>query len=69
MGGGELLLLEEQLPLRWKDRVLIEGAPCLGLCKDKVWGKAPYVKVDDEIISAASIPKVIEKIAEKLGEK
>lgn len=69
MGGGELLLLEEHIPLRWKGRVAIEGAPCLGLCKDKIYGKAPYVKVDDEVLSAATLPAVIAKIAEKLGEQ
>jgi NADH:ubiquinone oxidoreductase subunit E len=68
MGGSELLLLEEQIPVRWKGRVEVEGSPCLGLCKDKKVGKAPYAKIDDEVVQAATIPVLLEKIAAKLGE-
>jgi NADH:ubiquinone oxidoreductase subunit E len=67
MGGSELLLLEEHIPVRWKNRVEIEGSPCLGLCKDRAFGKAPYAKIGDEIVQAATIPLLLEKIAEKLG--
>lgn len=66
MGGSELLLLEEHIPVRWKDRVEIEGAPCLGLCKDRVVGKAPYAMIDGEVVQAATVPTLLEKIAAKL---
>ena len=69
MGGGELLLLEEHIPLRWKGKILVEGSPCLGFCKDKVYGKAPYDKKNEKILRAATITAVIDKIAEKLGEQ
>lgn len=68
MGGSELLLLEDQLPIRWKDRVTVEGSPCLGFCRDKAIGKAPYATVDGEVLSGATVPSVVEKIAERLGE-
>jgi len=68
MGGSELLLLEEHIPAKWQGLVEIEGSPCLGFCKDKKVAKAPYAKVDEEVISAATIPMVLDKIAEKLGE-
>lgn len=68
MGGSELLMLEDHIPEEWKGRVDIEGSPCLGFCKDKKVGKAPYAKVDGEVISAATIPAVLEKIAERLGD-
>ncbi len=68
MGGSELLMLDDHIPARWKGRIDIEGSPCLGLCKDKKFGKAPYAKVDGEILAGATIPAVLEKIAEKLGE-
>jgi len=68
MGGSELLMLDDHIPARWKGRIEIEGSPCLGFCKDKKIGKAPYAKVDEEVIAAATIPSVLEKVAEKLGD-
>lgn len=67
MGGSDLLLLEEHIPEQYRSRIEIEGSTCLGLCKDRKYGKAPYVRVGDSIIDAASITRILEKIAEKLG--
>jgi NADH:ubiquinone oxidoreductase subunit E len=69
MGGSELLLLDDHIPAKWKGDVEIEGAPCLGLCKDKKYGKAPYAKVDEEIVAGATVPAILQKIAERLGER
>lgn len=66
MGASEILLLEEELPEDLKDRVEIEGITCLELCKSGTSGKAPFVVVDGETISEASLQIVIEKIREKL---
>ncbi|MFQ3547187.1 MAG: hypothetical protein SNJ56_02525 [Termitinemataceae bacterium] len=68
MGGSELLLLDDHIPARWKSRVELEGAPCLGYCKDKQNGKSPFATVDGEVIPSATIPEILKKIAEKLGE-
>lgn len=67
MGASEILLLEENLPAILKDRVIIEGSTCMSLCKEKGTGKAPFVKVNGEIISEATLPKVIEKIQQLAG--
>ncbi|QQO09688.1 NAD(P)H-dependent oxidoreductase subunit E [Breznakiella homolactica] len=68
MGGSELLVLDDHIPAKWKDNVQLEGAPCLGLCKDKKNGKAPFAEVDGTVVSQATIPEVLKIIAEKLGE-
>jgi len=68
MGGSELLLLDDHIPAKWKGRIELEGSPCLGFCKDRKYGRAPYAKVDDCVISAATIPAVLQKIAEMLGD-
>lgn len=68
MGGSELLLLDDHIPARWKDKVTVEGSPCLGFCKDKKYGKAPYAKIDDEVLASATLPGVLAIVAEKLGE-
>lgn len=69
MGGSELLLLDDHIPAKWKGRIEIEGSPCLGFCKDKAYGKAPYATVDGEVVAAATVPAVLQKIAEKLGDR
>ena len=67
MGASELLLLEEMLPENLKDKVEIEGVTCLEKCKSAGIGKskAPFVMVDDELISSATVQSVIAKIEEK----
>ena len=69
MGGSELLLLDDHIPARWKDKVSVEDSPCLGFCKDKKYGKAPYVKIDDEVLASATLAMVLAKMAEKRGER
>jgi NADH:ubiquinone oxidoreductase subunit E len=66
MGASELLLLKENLPENLKNKVIIEGVTCLDKCKNPKNGKSPFVIVDDELISDATINKVIEKITEKV---
>jgi NADH:ubiquinone oxidoreductase 24 kD subunit len=64
MGGSDLLLLEENLPAGLRDRVEIEGSNCLGFCRNAGSGKAPYVTIDGELMSAATLPMVIQRIRE-----
>ena len=67
MGGANLLMLEDYLPLDLKEKVKIEGTPCLGYCKLGEKGKAPFAVVNDETISEATLTSVIEKIKNVLG--
>ncbi|HPO02437.1 NAD(P)H-dependent oxidoreductase subunit E [Treponema zuelzerae] len=64
MGASEILLLEESLPEDLKDKVEIEGATCLGLCKDSKNGKAPFVTINGEVMTEATLPGVLQKIQE-----
>lgn len=66
MGGSELLLLEEHLPAAWRGRVNISGSPCLGLCRNRQHGNAPFVSVNGETVSRATIPAVLTLIGEIL---
>jgi len=68
MGGSELLLLDDHIPGKWKARIQIEGSPCLGYCKDKKHGKAPFAMVDGTLLSQATVPEVLRLVAERLGE-
>lgn len=66
-GGANLQELNDIVPKRYGDKVEVIGSPCLGLCSIK-WetSKAPYVKVDDEVIEEATVEKVLAVIDEKL---
>ncbi|MCQ2753742.1 MAG: hypothetical protein MJ231_01700 [bacterium] len=59
-GGANLQELNDIVPERYGDKVEVIGSPCLGLCSIK-WenSKAPYVKVDDEVIEEATVEKVL----------
>ena len=67
MGSSNLQELLEIVPKRYGEDVLVEGSPCLGLCSiDWEFSKAPYVKVNDEIIKEATVEKVIAAIDKEL---
>jgi len=70
MGSANLQELIETVPKKYGDSVDVSGIPCLGLCSiDWEFSKAPYVKVDDEIIKEATVEKVLSAIDNKLKVK
>jgi len=68
VGGADLLELENYLPEELLDNVQIESAECMGYCTDEYDGQPPYVRVNGEIMSDASIDDVIREIKSLLGE-
>ena len=67
MGSANLQELIELVPRKYGNKVEVEGVPCLGMCSiDWEFSKAPYVKIDDDIIREASVEKVLAAIEEKL---
>lgn len=70
MGGANLQELNEIIPKKYGDKVEVVGTNCLGLCSIN-WesSKAPYVKVGDEIISEATVEKVIAAIDKQIAGK
>ena len=59
--------LIETVPAKYGDKVEVSGVPCLGLCSiDWEFSKAPYVKVNDDVIKEATVEKVLKAIDEKL---
>ena len=69
MSSSELELLPEQLPPELADRVKIEVSHCLGYCKDRNYGRAPFVEIDGEPIDRVTLPKLIEEIQKRLADK
>ncbi|MBQ1612150.1 MAG: NAD(P)H-dependent oxidoreductase subunit E [Alphaproteobacteria bacterium] len=67
MGSANLQELLEVVPRKYGDKVEVAGVPCLRLCSiDWEFSKAPYVKVDEDVIKEATVEKVLNAIEEKL---
>ena len=70
MGGADLQNLCGIISGKYSDKVKVETKNCLGLCSAECgYAKAPYVKVDDDVISEATIEKILESINSKLDNK
>ena len=68
MGGSNLQELTDIIPKKYGDRVEVAGSQCLGMCSIQwQYTKAPYVKIDDDIITEATVDKVLAAIDKKLG--
>lgn len=63
MGSAQLAGLSDRLPEEWKDRVTVKGMRCVGACQQTDrYGRAPFVRVNGELISEADEGKVIASI-------
>ena len=68
MGGSNLQELNEIIPQKYGDKVELSAANCLGLCSiNWEYSKAPYVKVNEEVVSEATAEKVIAEIERQLA--
>ncbi len=67
MGSSNLQELLDLVPKKYGEDVDVAGSPCLGLCSiDWEFSKAPYVKVNDEVIKEATVEKVLAAIEREL---
>jgi NADH:ubiquinone oxidoreductase subunit E len=71
MGSGQLQSLFDDLPAQFgEDKVNVIGERCFELCSAAdSFAKAPFVMVDDEVISSADHNKVVEAVKRHLEEK
>jgi len=67
MGGEVFETLQERLPEEVKQMVTLKGMVCPGYChqQDK-YGKPPFVRVRDRLISEANPQKIIECIINQM---
>lgn len=69
LGGSSLLKLDQYLPEEWRDYVDISAMPCTNQCDlPQSLGGAPYVRIDGELMSSATIDMILEKIGERVSE-
>ncbi len=69
MGGAELPLLDDHLTEEEREKVEIKGVPCLDCCNHSDSPKAPFVLVGEQLLSEATIIKVVSEIREQLKSK
>ncbi len=68
MGSSFLNELYDLIPQKYGEKVTVIQSLCLGQCSIKdTHSKAPYVKVGDEIVSEATVEKVLAVIEKKVG--
>ena len=68
MGSSNLQSLTDIAQKKYGDKVEVSGSPCLGVCSTNwEFSKAPYVKVNAEIIQEATVEKVLEEIERQLA--
>ena len=68
MGSSNLQSLTEIALKKYGDKVEVSGSPCLGVCSTNwEFSKAPYVKVNAEIIQEATVEKVLAEIERQLA--
>jgi len=67
MGSSNLQELIEMVPNKYGEKVEVLGVPCLGLCSiDWEYSRAPYVKVNNDVVYEATVEKVLSAIEKKL---
>lgn len=69
MGADELMGIGEIIEQRFPGCVELEGASCLGLCKDTRFGRAPFVKVNERVVSEATTTRVVKEIEKVINEE
>ena len=68
MGSSNLQSLSELVPQKYGDKVHVSGSPCLGVCSTNwEFSKAPYVKVNNEIVQEATVESVLAEIERQLA--
>ena len=68
MGGDTIKAILDTLTEKYADKVEVMPVRCLEMChKQDQFSKAPFVCVDDEVVSSASVEKVINIIERKLN--
>ncbi len=67
MGASNLQSLTDIVTKKYGDKVDVAGSPCLGVCSTNwEFSKAPYVKVNNEIVQEATVEKVLAEIERQL---
>lgn len=65
MSGNKLNELAEMIKSKYGDKVEVLGSNCLGQCSNS-HSKAPYIKINDDIISEVTPEKLMIEIEKRI---
>ena len=68
MGGSYLNEAVEMIEAKYGDKVEVLGSPCLNQCSVNTHSKAPFAKIDGEVISEVTPEKLLVEIEKRLAE-
>ncbi|MEG1572693.1 MAG: NAD(P)H-dependent oxidoreductase subunit E [Bacteroidales bacterium] len=66
MGASELMMVQEQFTPEQKAHITFKGTTCLDTCLNPACGRAPFVRLNGEIIPEVTVPILIAKIEDAL---
>lgn len=64
MGSSHLQTLDSDLPAEIRNMVVLQYRRCLELCSGKDPDKAPFVIINGEVMTNATVHRIIDKINE-----
>lgn len=69
MGGEVFETLPEHLPEATLQRIHLKGMVCPGYChQQNIYGKPPFVKVEDQLISEANLQKIVQSVNQLIND-
>lgn len=63
MGAESLMDIKDRLHAKYPNAIELKATSCLGYCKDRKSGEPPFVKVNNKVVSGATMLKITETIA------
>ena len=67
MGGSGLEEFVTLLTPQEQELVMVQPSTCIGLCKDRAYGRAPYARVNGEVVAEATISGIAAVVRKHLG--
>ncbi len=62
LGAADFLKLRDIMPEEWKDCVEVSALPCMNCCDDSALGRAPFVRINGEVMSNATLEKIFDAV-------
>lgn len=69
MGASELMMVQEDLTPEQREMVDFKGATCMDTCMNSDCGRAPFVRIDHEILTEVTVASLKNSIEKALSKK
>ncbi len=69
MGSEELYDIKAFMPEAWQEHVDVTSCVCIGRCKKNRFNRAPFARVNGEIVESVTPASLLRLIAEIMGDE